>query len=271
MARSTFAIWNRNITLPLPRDEGFETLAGFVLAQLQKIPAVGRQLRVRRPALHCRGHGRPPRGEREDRARAAATAHRHGNATGPLMPLPALATAVHAAGGLAGRVGGLPPDSSGARRSHPADAGRRSGRHRYCRGAPCLRAGCSAGAAIRELLARPRARRHGTLAAPQSECRPCDRPSLSRDHGAHAGGADRGAGALDSRRRALGPAPQSLGRSGCSASSRCWDCRFPTSRWGRSSSCFLRSNWAGCQSRAPARRRTWCFPPSPWAERWRPS
>ncbi len=25
----------------LPRDEGFETLAGFVLAQLQKIPAVG--------------------------------------------------------------------------------------------------------------------------------------------------------------------------------------------------------------------------------------
>ena len=25
----------------LPRDEGFETLAGFVLARLQKIPAVG--------------------------------------------------------------------------------------------------------------------------------------------------------------------------------------------------------------------------------------
>ena len=41
MARSTFAIWNRNITLRLPRDEGFETLAGFVLTQLQKIPEVG--------------------------------------------------------------------------------------------------------------------------------------------------------------------------------------------------------------------------------------
>jgi magnesium and cobalt exporter, CNNM family len=27
--------------IPLPRDEGFETLAGFVLAQLQKIPGVG--------------------------------------------------------------------------------------------------------------------------------------------------------------------------------------------------------------------------------------
>jgi putative hemolysin len=27
--------------IPLPRDEGFETLAGFVLAQLQKIPTVG--------------------------------------------------------------------------------------------------------------------------------------------------------------------------------------------------------------------------------------
>jgi CBS domain containing-hemolysin-like protein len=27
--------------IPLPRDEGFETLAGFVLARLQKIPAVG--------------------------------------------------------------------------------------------------------------------------------------------------------------------------------------------------------------------------------------
>jgi len=27
--------------IALPRDEGFETLAGFVLAHLQKIPAVG--------------------------------------------------------------------------------------------------------------------------------------------------------------------------------------------------------------------------------------
>ena len=27
--------------ISLPRDEGFETLAGFVLAQLQKIPAIG--------------------------------------------------------------------------------------------------------------------------------------------------------------------------------------------------------------------------------------
>jgi len=27
--------------LALPRDEGFETLAGFVLSQLQKIPVVG--------------------------------------------------------------------------------------------------------------------------------------------------------------------------------------------------------------------------------------
>jgi putative hemolysin len=27
--------------ISLPRDEGFETLAGFVLTQLQKIPAVG--------------------------------------------------------------------------------------------------------------------------------------------------------------------------------------------------------------------------------------
>ena len=30
--------------IELPRDEGFETLAGFVLAQLQKIPVAGRQL-----------------------------------------------------------------------------------------------------------------------------------------------------------------------------------------------------------------------------------
>ncbi|MGC2112788.1 MAG: transporter associated domain-containing protein, partial [Candidatus Korobacteraceae bacterium] len=27
--------------IPLPRDEGFETLAGFVLSHLQKIPQVG--------------------------------------------------------------------------------------------------------------------------------------------------------------------------------------------------------------------------------------
>ena len=38
--------------IALPRDEGFETLAGFVLTQLQKIPSHRRQLRVSRPALH---------------------------------------------------------------------------------------------------------------------------------------------------------------------------------------------------------------------------
>ncbi len=71
----------------LPRDEGFETLAGFVLAQLQKIPAVGRQLRVRRTPVYRRHHGRAARGEREDRDRAAPTAAPifHRNSRDPLM------------------------------------------------------------------------------------------------------------------------------------------------------------------------------------------
>ena len=37
--------------ISLPRDEGFETLAGFVLAQLQRIPALGDSFEYRRPAL----------------------------------------------------------------------------------------------------------------------------------------------------------------------------------------------------------------------------
>ena len=48
-------------------DAGFETLAGFVLARLQKIPSVGRRLRIRGPPLHGGRDGRPPHRQGEDR------------------------------------------------------------------------------------------------------------------------------------------------------------------------------------------------------------
>ncbi len=40
-AQSAFAISSRSTSSSLPRDAGFETLAGFVLARLQRIPSVG--------------------------------------------------------------------------------------------------------------------------------------------------------------------------------------------------------------------------------------
>ena len=53
--------------LLLPRDAGFETLAGFVLARLQRIPIPERILRIRRPPLHSRRDGRSPNSESKDR------------------------------------------------------------------------------------------------------------------------------------------------------------------------------------------------------------
>ena len=124
------------------------------------------------------------------------------------------APAVSVAGCLAGRLGGLPADSPGPRRSHPANAGGRRCRHRYCRRASRLRARRSAGPAIRELLAWTVARRHGTFAALQSECRAHHRAGVPVHPAADAGGADCGSAAGDSGGSSLGPAPQSLGRPG---------------------------------------------------------
>ena len=51
----------------LPRDEGFETLGGFVLSKLQKIPVVGDSFEYEGRRYYCRRHGRLACGEREDR------------------------------------------------------------------------------------------------------------------------------------------------------------------------------------------------------------
>ena len=116
--------------------------AGFVLSQLQKIPGIGDSFEYEGRRYTVARHGRLARGEREDRdcSHAASTAASICNARGQLMlRYLSLALALHAAGGVAGGVGGLPADPPRAGRSHPADAGRRRGRHRHRRGAPRLR------------------------------------------------------------------------------------------------------------------------------------
>ena len=46
--------------LKLPQDEGFETLAGFVLSRLQKMPTGGEAVRISGPSFRSRKNGRPP-------------------------------------------------------------------------------------------------------------------------------------------------------------------------------------------------------------------
>ena len=53
--------------LTLPRDAGFETLAGFILARLQRIPSLSRLFRIRWPPLHRGTVGRPPHRQGKDR------------------------------------------------------------------------------------------------------------------------------------------------------------------------------------------------------------
>ena len=100
--------------LVLPRDEGFETLAGFMLAHLQKIPEVGDSFEYqgRRYSVAAMDglrvvsvtiEGTQPQSPVQS---SSATPLAPGDAA-----LPALAIAVHAAGRLAGGVGGLPADS----------------------------------------------------------------------------------------------------------------------------------------------------------------
>ena len=64
--------------LKLPQDEGYETLAGFLLSRLQKMPAGRRGVRLRGAAFRRRKNGRPSHRDRSDRA----------GARGPRRPQP---------------------------------------------------------------------------------------------------------------------------------------------------------------------------------------
>ena len=54
--------------LKLPQDEGFETLAGFLLSRLQKMPTGGEAFDYEGQAICGRKNGRPSHSNREDRA-----------------------------------------------------------------------------------------------------------------------------------------------------------------------------------------------------------
>ena len=136
--------------------------------------------------------------------------------------------------------------------------------------APCLRAGCAAGATVRELLARPDARRPGPLAAPQS-----GRGQVI---------AQAYPSTLELTLAALLVAIALAIPAGVRSALRRnrWDDRvlsvvslfglsFPNFALGPVLILFFAVNWDGCRSQARARWRTWCFPRSPWAARWRPS
>ncbi len=60
--------------LKLPQDEGFETLAGFLLSRLQKMPAGGEAFDYEGPPFCRRKNGWPSHRHGEDRARARAPA-----------------------------------------------------------------------------------------------------------------------------------------------------------------------------------------------------
>ncbi len=112
----------------LPRDEGFETLAGFVLAKLQRIPALGDNFEFdgRRYTVVAMDGLRVDTVKIEvPRSRQAAVRLKVRRCSDMLSAISLHAPALHAAGDLAGGVGGLPADPHCARRSHSADAGRR--------------------------------------------------------------------------------------------------------------------------------------------------
>src|SRR3989442_749532 len=119
---------------------------------------------------------------------------------------------VHAAGRLARRLHRLSSNSSGTRRSHPANAGRRRACCRRGGHAPSLRSRPAARRTIPALLEGRAARRSGAVVALQPKCQQDDCPALPLYAGVDAGIAAGCHCAVDSSRRALSATAQPLGR-----------------------------------------------------------
>src|SRR6266851_1525029 len=119
---------------------------------------------------------------------------------------------LHAAGSMARGLAGIPADSLGSWRPHPANAGGRRSRNRPTGRPARLRPRPSTRPAIPELLGRRTARRSGAVAALQPERHSPDYPALSLHAAAYIGGAGGRRNAFSSRRSALCATAQPLGR-----------------------------------------------------------
>ena len=257
--------------LRLPRDEGFETLAGFVVAQLAAHPQVRRLVPLPAAPLHRAGDGRPPRGSRQGRScpRVCPTPAQTESARHD--PLLLHSPRLHAAGCLAGGQRGVSADPPGARRPHPGHARRRRCRSRHPGRAPRLRPRRSSGHPVRPLLeGRPPWRSRPLAASEQAGqgagrarlIRPRSRSRFPRCSVAILLSIPAGVRSATRRNRWDDRALSFVSLLGLS---------FPNFALGPILIFSSPFAWTGCRSPAREAGAVWSCPPSPWAHRWPPS